>query len=227
MSTLWFQMNPAHGRIQGTPTNQISVGGNYIVRRKHRSTDTTRFVRTLRGKATAGGTINIIRRSNPNREFVRFTADPITGGSPRSELAPRRLAAFGQTVTTSIEFRARAPQLDQLTGYVLQFWQPVISPIAGVRLNRGRLEVVARTGGTAASKPLTRGWNELTITFRPGPDGVLRVKGDLSGRTAGRLDGGSKASRATDDAFRPKFGWYGPLSQDLTVDYRKFHLSVS
>jgi len=216
-----FTMNPVNGRIQGKPTNQISEGGNFIVRRRYRVGDTTKAVRTLRGKANGNGNISIV--SGKKHTFVRFEPDPITGLA-RSELAPRRMTPFGQSVTVSMQFRVRALQLDRLTGYVLQFWQPIISPIAGVRVNNGRLEVVARSGGGAASRELTRGWNQIAVTFRPGPDGLLRVRGDLHGKVNGTLNGGSQASRADADIFRPKFGWYGSLSQPVTVDYRHFSM---
>jgi hypothetical protein len=221
----WFTMNPANGRIEGEPINLISVGGNYIVRRRYRDTDSTRYVRTLRGKATSGGDIEII--NGRKSDFVRFTADPVTGMAARSELAPRRLSEFGKTITLKLEFRVRAPRIDELTGYVLQFWQPVISPIAGVRVSNGRLEVVARSGGTAASTSLNKDWNELTIAFKPGPDGLLRVRNDMRGKLSGTLNGGSQASQADADLFRPKFGWYGPLSQSVQVDYRHFAMFVT
>jgi hypothetical protein len=172
----------------------------------------------LKGKATPGGDIEIVKR-----RFVRFTADPITGAS-RSELAATRMIDFGETVTVNMEFRVKARQIDKLTGYVLQFWQPKISPIAGVRVKGGRLEVVARTGGGAASSRLRKGWNKISVTFRPGPDGLLEVSGDMRGKVSGTLNGGSQAPVADADIFRPKFGWYGSLSQPIAVDYR--HLSI-
>jgi hypothetical protein len=221
----WFRMFPGRGWIQGIATNQISEGGNYLVRRKHRERDTSPWVRTLRGKATDGSTIALVEKRNPAREFVRFDVDPITGigqGAPRSELAPRRMINFGDTVHLRLEFRVRAQNLDRLTGYVLQFWQPVISPIAGIRVSGGRLEAVTRSAGSAASAPLTRGWNEIELTFRPGDNGLLRVRGDLRGAVSGRIDGGSQAGLAADDIYRPKFGWYGSSGQDVTVDYRRF-----
>jgi hypothetical protein len=223
MKKFWFRMNPSNGRIQGKPTNLISVGGNYVVRKKYRPEDTTRHIRNLRGKATKGGTIDIVQ-GKKNRDYVRFTADPITGSVARSELAPRKMSDFGQTLTVKMEFRVRAPKIDEITGYVLQFWQPVISPIAGVRVKDGRLEVVSRSRGTAASKPITKGWNELTVTIRPGRNGVLKVKGDLNGKVNGFINGGSQASSSTEDIFRPKFGWYGSLNQQVTVDYRQFEI---
>jgi hypothetical protein len=218
-------MFPGRGWIDGIATNQISEGGNYLVRRRYRDQDTSRQVRTLRGKATDGSGIEIVERRNPAREFVRFDVDPITGsgqGAPRSELAPRQMIPFGDTVHLRLEFRVRAQNLDRLTGYVIQFWQPVISPIAGIRVSGGRLEAVTRSAGGAASAPLTRGWNEIGLTFRPGDDGLLKVRGGLRGSTAGRIDGGSQADRATADIYRPKFGWYGSSGQDVVVDYRRF-----
>jgi hypothetical protein len=217
-----FTMDPANGRIQGKPTNQISEGGNYLALRRFRSEDTTRMVRNLRGKATSGGNITIVE--DKKQSFVRFEADPVTNYPPRSELAPRLMTPFGRAVTVDISVRVRAPQMDRLTGYVLQFWQPVISPIAGVRVSGGRLEVVARSGGELASKPLTKGWNDLAVTLRPGPNGLMRVTGDLNGQVVGRLDGGSQRGLAQSDIFRPKFGWYGSLSQSVTVDYRHFSM---
>lgn len=220
----WFRMFPGRGWIQGIATNQISEGGNYLVKRRYRSHDTSRWVRTLRGKATPGSTIALVEKRNPANEFVRFGVDPITGIGypPRSELAPRQMIDFGDTVHLRLEFRVRAANLDRLTGYVLQFWQPVISPIAGIRVSGGRLEAVTRSAGSAASAPLTNGWNEIELTFRPGDDGLLRVRGDLHGSVSGRIDGGSQAGLATDDIYRPKFGWYGSAGGDVTVDYRRF-----
>lgn len=221
----WFTLDPENGRIQGRPTNQISEGGNYIVRRRHRSTDATRFIRNLRGKATAGGNIEIV--DGRKGDFVRFTADPVTQWPARSELAPRRMSDFGTTITVKMEFRVRAPDIDRLTGYILQFWQPVISPIAGVRVRDGNLEVVARTGGGAGTKQLGKGWNNLSVTFRPGDNGLLRVRGDIRGQVAGTLNGGSQASLSDEDIFRPKFGWYGSLSQSVAVDYRNLSIFAS
>lgn len=218
-------MFPGRGRIKGIATNQISEGGNYVVRRRYREQDTSPRVQTLRGKATDGSTIALVEKRNPAKEFVRFDVDPITGigqGPPRSELAPRRLIDFGDTVHLRIEFRVRAQNLDRLTGYVLQFWQPVISPIAGIRVSGGRLEAVTRSAGGAASTPLTQGWNEIKLKFRPGDDGLFKLRGDLNGSVAGRINGGSQAGRAADDIYRPKFGWYGSPGQDVAVDYRRF-----
>lgn len=225
MSYFLFRMAPKRGFIQGEPTNLISEGGNFIVRRRFLPTHTSPEVRTLRGKATPGGDIDIVE--GRRFTFVRMEADPITGLVPRSELAPRLMTPFGQSVTVSIIFRVRARQIDQLTGYVLQFWQPIISPIAGVRVNRGRLEVVSRSGGGVASGPLDRGWNSLTVTLRPGPDGRMSVSGDLNGSIRARIDGGSQAGLADEAIFRPKFGWYGPLSQQVHVDYRRFEMFTS
>ena len=42
----------------------------------------------------------------------------------------------------------------------------------------------------------------------------------------GRIDGGSQAGLSVEDKYRPKFGWYGSLSQPLTVDYRLFEMSL-
>jgi hypothetical protein len=218
-------MVPKRGFIQGEPTNLISEGGNFLVRRRFRPTHTSPEVRTLRGKATPGGDIDIVK--GRRFTFVRFEADPVTGLVPRSELAPRLMMPFGRTVTVSIGFRVRARQIDQLTGYVLQFWQPIISPIAGVRLNEGRIEVVSRSGGGVASGPLERGWNSLTVSLRPGPNGRMTVDGDLNGSIRGRIDGGSQDGLAEAPVFRPKFGWYGPLSQQVQVDYRRFEMSTS
>lgn len=220
----WFRMFPGRGRIEGIATNQISEGGNYVVRRRHRGNDTSQWVRTLRGKATPGSTIELMERRNPANEFVRFDVDPVTGIGypPRSELAPGRMLDFSDTVHLKLEFRVRAERLDRLTGYVLQFWQPVISPIAGIRVSGGRLEAVTRSAGGVASKPLTRGWNEIELTFRPGDDGLFKVAGDLNGSVAGRINGGSQAGLAADDIYRPKFGWYGSPGQDVIVDFRRF-----
>jgi len=218
-------MFPGRGRIKGIAANQISEGGNYVVRRRHREQDTSGWVRTLRGKATDGSTIALVEKRNAAQEFVRFGVDPVTGmgqGAPRSELAPRRLIDFGDTVHLMVEFRVRAENLDRLSGYVLQFWQPVISPIAGIRVSDGRLEAVSRSAGGAASAPLTRGWNEIKLTFRPGDDGLFKLRGDLNGSVAGRINGGSQAGLATDDIYRPKFGWYGSAGQNVAVDYRRF-----
>jgi len=222
MSRFLFRMVPSQGFIQGEPTNQISEGGNFIVKRRFRHQHATKFIRDLRGKATPGGDINIVE--GKKYTFTRFEADPITGWPARAELAPRHLTPFGQSVTVNMTFRVRAKQIDQLTGYVLQFWQPVISPIAGVRVKGGRLEVVSRSGGEVASKPIDRGWNDLTVTFRPGLNGQMSVSGDLNGSINARLNGGSQAGLADMDIFRPKFGWYGPLGQSVRVDYRHFEM---
>lgn len=217
-------MFPGRGRIEGIATNQISEGGNFIVKRRHRQQDTSPWVRTLRGKATPGSTIDLVERKNPANSFVRFGVDPVTGigHPPRSELAPRRMIPFGDTVHLKLEFRVRAEDIDRLTGYVIQFWQPVISPIAGIRVSGGRLEAVTRSAGGVASKPLARGWNQIELTFRPGDDGLFKVAGDLRGSVSGRINGGSQAGLAADDIYRPKFGWYGPSGQDVRIDYRRF-----
>jgi hypothetical protein len=222
MGRFLFRMDPSRGFIEGKPTNQISEGGNFKVRRRFRSEDTTKAVRTLRGKANGNNDITIVK--GRKHTFVRFEVDRVTGSPSRSELAPRRMTPFGRSVTVNMSFRVRAQQMDRLTGYVLQFWQPIISPIAGVRVSGGRLEVVARSSGKVASKRLTRGWNDLSVTLRPGPNGLMRVTGDLNGQVLGRIDGGSQAGRAQSDIFRPKFGWYGSLDQRVRVDYRSLEL---
>jgi len=220
---LLFTMDPSRGFIEGRPTNQISEGGNFIVRRKFRGIDATRKIKDLRGKATLGGDINI--RSGPKYNFVRLTADLVTGMPARSELAPRRMTTFDRAVTVDFTFRINAPQRDRLTGYVLQFWQPVINPIAGVRVKNGRLEVVSRSGGSVASTKLTGDWYSLSVAVRPSNLlGGMKVSGDLNGRIRARINGGSQAWRATSDIFRPKFGWYGSLGQPVTVDIR--HLEI-
>jgi len=222
VSKFLFRMDPSRGFIEGKATNQISEGGNFKVRRRFRSKDTTKAVRTLRGKANGNNDISIVE--GKKHTFVRFEVDRVTGSSSRSELAPRRMTPFGRSVTVNMSFRVRAPQMDRLTGYVLQFWQPIISPIAGVRVRNGRLEVTTRSRGEVASKRLTRGWNDLSVTLCPGPNGLMRVEGDLNGRVLGRIDGGSQAGRAQSDIFRPKFGWYGSLDQRVRVDYRSLEL---
>jgi hypothetical protein len=220
--TKLFTLDPKNGRIEGQPTNQISEGGNYFPLDK---SDRSPQVKNLRGKATAGGDIEI--ESGKKFTFVRFSADPVTGGPSRSELAPRLMTPFDQSVTVRMVFRVNAPNIDQLTGYVVQFWQPVISPIAGIRVKDGRLEVVARSGGSAGSTRLTGGWNDLTVTLRPSnSQGFLRVDGDITGRVDGRINGGSQAGRADSDIFRPKFGWYGSLQQSVAVDVRLFEMSI-
>lgn len=216
-------MSPKRGRIEGKPTNQISEGGNFIPLDRE---DRTPQVKNLRGKATNGGDISIVK--GKRFTFTRLFADSVTGipYPSRSELAPRLMTPFDRQINVRMVFRVRAPQIDRLTGYVLQFWQPVISPIAGIRVNNGRLEVVARSAGGAASKPLTKGWNDLTVSICPSNTrGFLAVSGDLVGRVDGRLNGGSQAGLAAEDIFRPKFGWYGSLQQGVTVDVRLFEMS--
>jgi hypothetical protein len=46
----------------------------------------------------------------------------------------------------------------------------------------------------------------------------------MRGKVSGTLNGGSQAPVDDADVFRPKFGWYGSLSQPVAVDYR--HLSI-
>ena len=229
LGDFWFRMFPSRGWIQGIATNQISEGGNYVVKRRYRSHDTSRWVRTLRGKATPGSTIALVETRNPANEFVRFGVDPITGIGypPRSELAPRQMIDFGDTVSLKLEFRVRSSNIDAITGYILQFWQPIISPIAGLRLKNGRLEAVTRSAGGVASAPLAKGWNEIELTFRPGDNGLFKVKGALNGAVAGRIDGGSQAGSALEDIYRPKFGFYGAGGgPSLQVDYRRFVMAV-
>jgi hypothetical protein len=227
----WFRMFPGRGWIQGIATNAISEGGNYLVKRRYRSRDTSAWVKTLRGKATDGSTITIPEKRNPAREFVRFDVDPITGAgqrTPRSELAPREMIPFGDTVHLRLEFRVRSRQMDAVTGYVLQFWQPIISPIAGIRVKDGRLEAVTRSAGGVASAPLTRKWNQIELSFRPGHNGIFNISGALNGAVAGRIDGGSQASSALEQIYRPKFGFYGAGGGPvLSVDYRRFVQWVS
>jgi hypothetical protein len=228
-STFLFSMKPWRGKIVGEATNQISQGGNYIVRKKFRAEDTSKTIKSLRGKATDGSSIKLVEAKNIKKSFIRFNVDPITGinqGAPRAELAPPKMLDFGQTAQINIVFRVRAKNLDVVTGYVLQFWQPVISPIGGIRANNGRLEAVTRSGGEVASSSLNRRWNRLSMEFRPGAQGLFKVSGDLQGTLNARIDGGSQAGRATDDIFRPKFGWYGPARQNVSVDFRRFEMSV-
>jgi hypothetical protein len=230
LGDFWFRMFPGRGFIQGEATNQISEGGNFIVKRRYRSKDTSPFVKTLRGKATDNSSISIVEKLNPSNEFVRFDVDPVTGigqRTPRSELAPRQMIDFGDTVSLKLEFRVRSSNIDAITGYILQFWQPIISPIAGLRLNNGRLEAVTRSAGGVASAPLAKGWNEIELTFRPGDNGLFKVKGALNGAVAGRIDGGSQAGSALEDIYRPKFGFYGAGGgPSLQVDYRRFVMAV-
>lgn len=230
LGRFWFRMFPGRGLIQGEATNQISEGGNFIVKRRYRPVDTSPFVKTLRGKATDNSAISIVDKRNPAKEFVRFSIDPITGigqGAPRSELAPRRMIDFGSTVSLRLELRVQADNIDRITGYVLQFWQPIISPIAGLRVKDGRLEAVTRSAGSAASAPLKQGWNEIELTFRPGANGLFQAKGALNGTVQGRIDGGSQAGQALQPIYRPKFGWYGSTAgENVTVDYRRFVMAV-
>lgn len=223
-----FGMRPWRGKIVGEATNQISEGGNYVVRRKFRHQDTSRYVKNLRGKATNGSAIDLIEKGNENKNFVRFTVDPVTGipFPARSELAPPKMLDFGTTARIDIEFRIRAQNMDNLTGYVLQFWQPVINPIGGIRVKDGRLEAVTRSAGDAGSVRLQRGWHRLQMDFTPGDRGSFSIDGAITGSVSGRIDGGSRAGDAKEDIFRPKFGWYGSTSQHITVDVRRFVLSA-
>jgi hypothetical protein len=56
----------------------------------------------------------------------------------------------------------------------------------------------------------------------PNVSGPRSYQGDLNGSVAGRINGGSQAGLATDDIYRPKFGWYGSPGQNVAVDYRRF-----
>lgn len=223
-----FSMRPWRGTIVGEATNQISEGGNYIVRRKFRHQDTSRYVKDLRGKATDGSAIDLIQTRNEKKSFVRFSVDPITGipFPARSELALPKMIDFGTTARIDIEFRIKAKNMDKLTGYVLQFWQPVINPIGGIRVRNGRLEAVTRSAGDAGSIRLQRGWHRLQMDFTPGDRGSFSIDGAINGSVTGRIDGGSRAGDAREDVFRPKFGWYGSTTQDVTVDFRGFAMSA-
>lgn len=216
---MFYRMDPATGKIEGRPTNQIGEGGNFIARKK----DVQGFSRTLQGKATAGSRIELVEKRNPAKNFVCFKAKPTIGNS-RSELAQTHNFEFGQRVKINIEFKIKARRLDSLNGYILQFWQPVISPIAGVRVQNGRLEVVTRSAGGVASMWLTSDWQGLEMIFTAGNQGEFSISGDLNGSVRGKIDGGSQASQAVADTFRAKFGWYGATEQDVQVRFREFRL---
>lgn len=214
-----YRMDPATGKIEGEPTEVIGEGGNFVARKK----DVRGFPRALRGKATAGSRIKLVEKKNPAKNFVRFKAKPTIGNS-RSELAQTKNFEFGERVKINIEFKVKAKKLNQLNGYILQFWQPVVSPIAGVRVANGRLEVVTRTAGGAASMRLTSDWQKLEIVFTAGRNGELTVSGDLNGSVNGFINAGSQASLARQDTFRAKFGWYGTTGQRVQVRFREFRL---
>ena len=226
---LLFRMRPRRGRISGDPTNVFGQGGNFIPRRRK---DSSPAVRSLRGKTTPGSDIDLVTGGRKNKKsFVRFEARPVRSGNVRSELAVGPLTDFDQP--TEITTRFRADALDPITGtaYLLQIWQPVISPIAGLRVQGGRLEATTRSGGTAWSTRFREGkWYNFRIEFQAGDDGFFRIYGGKSGRllgeVEGRIDGGSQAGRARQDSWRPKLGFYGSSGNSLNVDYSDFSFGL-
>lgn len=229
MTTELFVLNAKTGRIRGTPTETFGQGGNFLP-----AGEDKRDITSLRGKATPGSTIAIPLRKNGNqRKFIRLGAAAHSPGNTRCELATGPSFPFGQTITFDFSFRLSGFLGLGSVPYVLQFWQPVISPIAGVRVDASKkaVEVVARSAGGAVSLPLRENrWYNLLVTFRAGNDGILSVSDPKSGLLLGRtrpgltINGGSQASQATSDNWRPKLGFYGtktkgPLS---IVDVRRF-----
>ena len=219
---LYFNMVPKKGRISGDPTNILGQGGNFIPRKeKHKSY----LMGSLRGKATSGSDILIGGRLN---DFVRFRARP-TVGNIRSELATGPSFDFGDEKFINFKFRVNSN--DDITGtaYLLQFWQPVISPIAGIRIQNDKIQAVTRSAGGAYSQPLREGkWNTLKMAFKAGSDGHFKVynrKGRLLGEVDGTIDGGSLAGRSLRDVWRPKFGFYGSGSNNLNVDVKRFTIT--
>jgi hypothetical protein len=68
----------------------------------------------------------------------------------------------------------------------------------------------------------------LSCRFALATTGSLNISGALNGAVAGRIDGGSQASSALEQIYRPKFGFYGAGGgPELKVDYRRFVQWVS
>lgn len=229
MTTL-FSMRPATGRISGTATNVFGQGGNFIPAKKDR-----KIITSLRGKATPGSTISIPTKKNgEQRRFVRFDVRPSTiDGNTRCELATGDLFPFGKLLEIDISFRIRRLNAVKQPFYLLQFWQPVISPIAGIRIDPAKrlIECVTRTAGSATDFQSTAyDWCNLRLLFRAGTGGMLKVT-DLStgvvlGTASGAVNGGSQAAQAERDAWRPKFGFYGNLDGRAVIDVRTFKLRL-
>lgn len=218
----YFTLAPKKGRISGDPTNSFGEGGNFIPEKeKHKSY----LISSLRGKATNGSDILIGGRLN---NFVRFEARP-TVGNIRSELATGSRFDFGDEMFMNFKFRVNSN--DDITGtaYLLQFWQPVISPIAGIRIQNDEIQAVTRSAGSAYSKPLREGkWNTLKMAFKAGSNGYFKVynrEGKLLDKVEGLINGGSQASRSLEDVWRPKLGFYGSGSNNLNVDVKRFTIT--
>lgn len=219
---LAFDLDPITGKLIGTATNTMGEGGNFFPGRKHGKKMT---MRRLSGKATEG---SLIRQ---RKDFINFFATDDPRYPDRSELATPGNFAFGKRIDIDLEFRIKGRNYDKVTGYVLQFWQPIVSPIAGIRINNGRLEVVSRSAGGVLSMNLKKKqWYDWTLQFKAGHNGFFRVVDDNTGKMLGSINGtinaGSQARLTLADTVKPKFGFYGNALNGIKTDFRDFAIAV-
>jgi len=214
-----FDLDPSIGELKPPTAGRIAdgswgSGGRWVQQNAGKV-----FPMTALSAQREGG-----RDITSNNRRIRFRVDKNQGGR-RAELAPGYIFDFGTELVIDYSFKVRSDNIKEANGYLLQFWQPVISPIAGVRIQHGRLQVVSRTlGGVFDEEVSLNQWYDMTLRIKAGDDGFLELAG--SRRVVGSLNGGSQASQATEDVIRPKFGFYGdPGPSELAVLVRKFTLA--
>jgi hypothetical protein len=217
-----FDLDPITGRIVGDATNSMGEGGNYIPAKKDR--EKMLFPR-LSGKATEG---SFIRQ---RKDFINFFTTDDARHPDRSELAVPKNFAFERQINIDLEFRVKGRNYDKVTGYVLQFWQPIVSPIAGIRIQNGTLAVVSRSAGGALSMKLEKKkWYDWQLQFKAGDNGFIRVIDDTTGKLIGSRNGtinaGSQAGQTLADTVKPKFGFYGNALGGIKTDFRDFAIAL-
>jgi hypothetical protein len=228
LPALAFSKDPRTGRISAPKSGPVGFGegNNFLTVKRQRSS----LIGSLRGKID-GNHPQIITKvpKNPDRPaFTRFriraNRDNITGNE-RSELAVGPLFSGDQTV--HIGFSFRLPRFDGITGrtaYLLQIWQPVEQPRAGVRINTSdpdSYDLVSRTGG-GITRPFAdggRGWNDVVMSINNRTGITWRTR---NGRVLAQSPGGFLDPGGVSQSWRPKFGAYGFGGSNANIDVRGF-----
>lgn len=237
LAPLGFSMDPAlgiitPGRKDGVSTGSIGFGegNNFIYQKKEdRKRLTSDLVNSLRGKIDGDHPEIIIKRPKRKPAFVRFRIrkrkdTPV--GNERSELAVG--PQFSGNETVHIGFSFRVPRLEGPinTKYILQIWQPVESPRAGVRINTSdssSYDLVSRSGGgiTRSLRKDGKGWNHVIMTINNNEGIIWRNK---KGKILARSPGGFLSPSGNSLTWRPKFGAYGYGGNNATIDVRGFSI---
>jgi len=222
---LLFDMDPQYGRINGTATGTFGEGGNYIPENERHKSDQ---IASLRGKIDNGGVSPRIEGTGEDARVV-FEAGGNTSGNDRSELAAGPQFPFGEVYEIRYKFRYDGPVHETGHFYLLQIWQAVYSPLAGIRMVPGTgdtVEFVGRGVGAAASATLTPGqWVDWTARLKVGPDGFIKVY-DAKGNKLGEVSGDFGYTGPGDpQQWRPKFGIYKTAnSGNFKVEVSRFVL---